>query len=126
MDRVYMRDNIVKSSLGRDKTALNYLFELPSKWANQSKELLMLSIIFADRVISDFQEDQVRTKLINFVHNLKENKEIFKGLYFHDRLHFQIPLRRQILATNTTLQKLVDNFQRSLDIELDVALFKEP
>jgi len=102
---------------------LNYFFELPSKWAKQNKELLMLSIIFAEGITPGSQEEQVRSKIREFVQKLKEIEDIFKGFYVHDKLHFQIAQRNQILAKRTTLKKLVGDFQHSLEVELELAPF---
>ncbi len=125
MDKVRTKDDFILNVIGDNKATLNYLFEIQSPWSKQDKELLMLSIISSGRIITNSQEDVLQVKMKEFAQKLMENANVFKGFYFHDRMHFHGEQRKQIIATSANLQKSVSDLYKNLNDTREIILLKE-
>jgi hypothetical protein len=119
MDKIHIMDNFVQNAVGPDKVSLNYFFEIPSAWSQLNREKLMLSMVFAEKMLPSSQEEQIRTKALDLAQRLKENVEIFKAFYFRDRSLFHELHRKQIFAANAILRKILDEFRQSLEEKVE-------
>lgn len=115
MDKIHIMDNFVQNPVGGEKVSLNYIFEIPSTWAQLNREKLMLSIVLSEKILPSSQEGHLHIKVLDFIQEIKENVEIFKAFYFRDRSLFHELQRKQIFAANAMLKKMVDEFRKSLE-----------
>jgi len=61
-------------------TSLNYYFEIKSDWARGLKEMLMVSILFKDKLNAD-KEFEVLSWVTDFVTKMHERADLFKAFY---------------------------------------------
>ncbi|MBD3186095.1 hypothetical protein GF325_04625 [Candidatus Bathyarchaeota archaeon] len=72
------------SITGKYKTSLNYYFEIPSEWARGYKEMLMLSIVFKEK-LSSKKEHDVLSWVIDYVQKLRGKPDAYKAFYFSEK-----------------------------------------
>ncbi len=92
MDKTY-EEGFYTHSFGNYLT-MDFFFQIPSKWARGSKEMVMVSTIFDEKVTPDL-EYALRPLSMAFAQNLKEVSEIYKGFYLLDEKHY--PYDRQAI-----------------------------
>ncbi len=96
-------------------SSLNYYFEIPSDWARGKKELLMISIIL-DTAITQEIEKTIEVDCLNFVAELKNNKEFFKALYIEDIDLFQVEEHSNIKKMSEKLRSILKEIYKKVNL----------
>ncbi len=73
---------------------IDFFFQIYSMWARGSKEMVMVSTIFDEKITPDL-EYALRPLSMEFAQNLKEVDDVYKGFYFQDEKHY--PQERQAI-----------------------------
>ncbi|MHA1793448.1 MAG: hypothetical protein ACTSVI_12430 [Promethearchaeota archaeon] len=63
------------------QTSLNYYFEINSDWARGNKEMLMISIVFKEKIETEKEHD-VLSWVIDFVQKMRTKDGVFKAFYY--------------------------------------------
>jgi len=84
--------------------SLNYYFEIDSDWARGSREALMLSAIFVERISMEM-EKAILTICIELSDWLKSKKNIFTGFYETNSTHYQDIKSQNIIDKNLLIIK---------------------
>ncbi|MBN1213939.1 MAG: hypothetical protein JXA99_00705 [Candidatus Lokiarchaeota archaeon] len=83
---------------------LNYYFEIQSDWARGNRDMLMISIIFNQQMITEI-EDKIQSLCSEFSEKLKSNEEIYTAFRIGDIRNFDKE-EQEIIIKNNELVKL--------------------
>lgn len=96
----------------------NQSFQISSKWSREFKENVLLSLLFKETEISkEVDNTQIFNILNASINEIKNNKMIFKGFYFHKRTNYFSKLavnQKEILENYKILKKIFIKLNRKI------------
>ncbi len=99
-------------------TSLNYYFEVRSEWARGKKEMLMISLVFKDKLTSE-KEHEVLSWVIDFIQKMKTNENVFKAFYKPSmEKTFDLEERHEIEKNYQDVGKWIDALHLSIKEEI--------
>ncbi len=131
MDKTY-EEGFYTHSFG-NYVSLDFFFQIYSKWARGSREMIMVSTIFDEKITPDL-EYALRHLSIEFAQGLKEVEDIYMGFYLLDERHYSqdrqtiramdaLLLRRIEILYNETNERISEKvFEKQLQ---SLAIFSE-
>ncbi len=104
--------------------SIDFFFQLPSAWARGSKEMIMASTIFDEKITPDL-EYALRPLSMEFAQNLKEVSEIYKGFYLQEERHYTPLDRQKIREMDALLLRKIEGLYSDTNARITEKVFEK-